>query len=110
MVECDNCAERFNAVAHRWRCPACGFKMSCCDGAPLSTLDKPSRQAVEFGKVSAGRLRVDPERLITVEDLAEIRERLVDGTVAELLVERSAERARRRAQAVRDLRDVTQTS
>lgn len=32
---CDYCNEPFDPISTRWRCPSCGFKAHCCDGAPL---------------------------------------------------------------------------
>jgi Zn finger protein HypA/HybF involved in hydrogenase expression len=34
LVECLGCGEDFPPVACRWRCPSCGLKASCCEGAP----------------------------------------------------------------------------
>lgn len=34
MIECDYCGRWFNPVARRWLCE-CGWKASCCEGAPL---------------------------------------------------------------------------
>jgi transposase len=31
---CDSCGRRYDPVACRWRCPACGLKEDCCEGAP----------------------------------------------------------------------------
>lgn len=32
---CDQCGYEFDPIACRWRCPACSWKASCCEGAPL---------------------------------------------------------------------------
>ena len=33
VTECDYCGNGYDPVATRWRCPACGFKGHCCEGA-----------------------------------------------------------------------------
>lgn len=33
--DCDNCSFPYDPTRHRWLCPSCGFKASCCEGAPL---------------------------------------------------------------------------
>jgi len=35
MVECDYCGQPLDGTACRWRCTRCGFKLNCCEGAPL---------------------------------------------------------------------------
>lgn len=32
---CDNCGQRFDPIATRWRCIHCGIKINCCEGAAL---------------------------------------------------------------------------
>lgn len=34
-MECEMCGETFDPIGTRWRCPHCGFKANCCEGAPL---------------------------------------------------------------------------
>lgn len=34
VIECFNCGMEYPPTATRWRCPACGMKDTCCDGAP----------------------------------------------------------------------------
>lgn len=34
MKQCDNCGNGYDPVSHRWRCPWCGMKEHCCEGAP----------------------------------------------------------------------------
>lgn len=36
MHECENCGVWFDPVGYRWRCYSCGWKTTCCDGAPLA--------------------------------------------------------------------------
>jgi hypothetical protein len=39
-VECDYCGRPYEPHGTRWLCPACGYKGSCCEGAPLDVLDE----------------------------------------------------------------------
>lgn len=32
---CVNCDREFDPIRHRWLCPFCKVKNSCCEGAPL---------------------------------------------------------------------------
>lgn len=34
-MECVNCFREFDPIKHRWLCPHCKHKNSCCEGAPL---------------------------------------------------------------------------
>ena len=34
LAQCDNCGMEYPPVACRWRCPACGWKDTCCDVEP----------------------------------------------------------------------------
>ena len=36
MIECLNCGLPFDGTRHRWRCPACGMKDTCCEGEPYA--------------------------------------------------------------------------
>lgn len=36
MLECEQCGEPYDPIGCRWRCPHCGFKDNCCEGAPLA--------------------------------------------------------------------------
>lgn len=31
---CENCEFPYDQTGCRWRCPHCGWKSSCCEGAP----------------------------------------------------------------------------
>jgi hypothetical protein len=33
---CDLCDKVYDAIKCHWRCPECGLKESCCEGAPLN--------------------------------------------------------------------------
>jgi hypothetical protein len=43
MMECEFCGEKYNPVATRWRCPHCGWKSNCCEGAAQqgALMDRP---------------------------------------------------------------------
>lgn len=43
-LECLGCSVPFDPIAARWRCPACGRKADCCDGAPLPPRRAPFAQ------------------------------------------------------------------
>lgn len=34
-MDCVNCGQPFDPIRHRWLCPHCKHKNSCCEGAPL---------------------------------------------------------------------------
>lgn len=34
LKQCDNCGQAYDPIARRWRCPWCGMKENCCEGAP----------------------------------------------------------------------------
>lgn len=34
-MECVQCGHVFDPIKHRWLCPECKHKNSCCEGAPL---------------------------------------------------------------------------
>lgn len=34
MIECDGCGFPYDGTRHRWLCPRCKLKSSCCEGAP----------------------------------------------------------------------------
>lgn len=34
-MECVACEREFDPIKHRWLCPHCHTKNSCCEGAPL---------------------------------------------------------------------------
>jgi hypothetical protein len=36
VIECDYCSHGYDPVATRWRCPSCGYKSHCCEGAACS--------------------------------------------------------------------------
>ena len=40
MITCDNCGQVYDGTWHRWLCPFCKTKSSCCEGAPCD-LDSP---------------------------------------------------------------------
>jgi hypothetical protein len=35
IMECEYCDVPFDPIRHRWLCPRCKQKNSCCNGAPL---------------------------------------------------------------------------
>jgi len=35
VIDCDYCGQPLDGTACRWRCPRCGLKLDCCNGAPL---------------------------------------------------------------------------
>lgn len=35
LIECDYCGQALDGTHCRWRCPRCGMKLNCCEGAPL---------------------------------------------------------------------------
>jgi len=37
--ECPYCGIPYDPTESRWRCPSCGFKDHCCEGAPLDVVD-----------------------------------------------------------------------
>lgn len=37
LKQCENCANAYDPISHRWRCPWCGIKENCCEGAPQQT-------------------------------------------------------------------------
>jgi hypothetical protein len=41
VIECEACDRPFDPVAHRYLCPWCKTKTTCCDGAPLPTAPVP---------------------------------------------------------------------
>lgn len=38
MKQCDGCGNAYDPVQRRWRCPWCGLKENCCEGAPQGVI------------------------------------------------------------------------
>lgn len=57
VIECDHCTIPFSVVECRWRCPRCGFKMSCCEGEACDPFK------VESGVVEGSDLELDAARV-----------------------------------------------
>jgi hypothetical protein len=44
MIECDGCGFPYDGTRHRWLCPRCKLKSSCCEGAPIcATMVEPNK-------------------------------------------------------------------
>ena len=47
-LECLNCGEVYPPASCRWRCPSCGFKDSCCEGAPQKVFGRKFKNEVKY--------------------------------------------------------------